>query len=64
MALTHWVFPRFLKRTVNAVAVRHSVVFWSLFVREVSLLAGDMPVSRQFWKVHCPSPLPITYLFQ
>ena len=52
----------FFKRTADVVASRLSVVFGGLFIRVVTLLAGDRPMSPLFRKVHSPL-LPITDRF-
>ena len=57
------LFPLFLKRTADVMALCLSVVFGGLFVLVVSRLAGDRPMSLQFRKVHRPLLLPITNQF-
>ena len=63
VALTHWVFPIFLKRTADVMAPRLSVVFRRLVRPGSSRLAGDRPMSQQFRKVHRLLLLPITDQF-
>ena len=57
------MFPHFLKRTADIMALRLSVVFGGLFVWVISRLAGDRPMSPQFRKVHRPLLLSITDQF-
>ena len=57
------MFPLFLKRTADVMALRLSVVFGGLLVWVVSRLLGDRLMSPQFRKVHRPLLLPITEQF-
>ena len=55
MALTHWVcFLIFLRELLMLLLPVLVSFFGSLFVWVVSRLAGDRPMSPQFWKVHSP----------
>ena len=53
------MFPLFLKRIDDDIAPVLVKCFGGLFVLVVSRLAGDMPMSPQFRKVHRPLLLPI-----
>ena len=57
------MFPLFLKRTDDVMDPVLVQFFGGLFVRVVSRLAGDRPMSPQFRKVHCPLLLSITDQF-
>ena len=58
------MFRGFLKRTVDVLAPRLSVVIFSLFVWVVSRPAGERPMAALFQRVHRPPLLPTTDRFQ
>ena len=57
------MFPLFLKRTADVMALVFVSCFGGLFVWVVSWLAGDRPMSHQLRKVHRPLLLSITDQF-
>ena len=57
------MFPLFLKRTADAMALVVVLCSGCLFVWVVYRLAGDRPMSTEFQKVHCPPLLIITDRF-
>ena len=57
------MFPLFLKKTADVIALRINVEFRWLVRLDSSRLVRHRPMSPQFRKVHVPSLLPITNHF-
>ena len=57
------MFPLFLKRTADVLALRLAVVFWRLLRLGSFLFAGEWIMSPQFQMAHLPTQWPITDQF-